>query len=145
MFLPSIWYNIPNNWWEVENMETDRFVMVETTNSDKLFKFNHKPQENILVDFPDGVIIGVTIGISNIGCYLPDENEIYRYAGDIGFKAKEKSCEITVHSQGIEQVSFNHKHSIEIPFASKPIVDISVSLNGLKTKASFDRFEKELK
>lgn len=49
----------------------ERYVMVETQ-SDNLFKFDHKPKDNLLIDFPNGVIIGVLNGLPNVACYLPD-------------------------------------------------------------------------
>lgn len=118
--------------------EYERYVMVETE-SGEWFKFNQKPQDALLIDFPDGTVISIARNISTVSCYLPDEQGIYRYAGDVSFKKSEMGCTVNVFSFGIDSITYDHKEVVEIPFNNNAIKNISVGLNLSKKEAAIQK------
>ncbi|MGG1480471.1 hypothetical protein ABE402_05975 [Bacillus smithii] len=118
----------------MDNLE--RFELA-TTVSGKTFKFFNHPKANFLIDLPNKMILGITSSISCIDCYLPDENEIYHYAGDISFGNDNGINYLNFHSRSISALSFNNE-KVQIPKSSNALCNVRIELQIDKSIKWFD-------
>ncbi|HHY74075.1 MAG TPA: hypothetical protein GX497_12815 [Bacillus bacterium] len=119
----------------------DKFTLV-TTISGKTYKFRVEPTANMLIDLPNKIIIGVVSSISRIDCYLPDKNDIYHYAGDLGFQNDKGLYSINFHSRAIAGLSFN-RSTVPIPRKSNSLCDVKIDLEIDKSSEWFKSLTKD--
>lgn len=112
-----------------------------TTISGKTYKFHGNPSANLLIDLPNGIIIGITTSVSRIDCYLPDENETYGYAGDLVLRKRNGEYTLNFHSRAISAVSFNNTE-VPIPKNNSNICDIGIALELDKSNMWFESIKK---
>lgn len=115
-----------------------RYVMAETF-SDKLFKFENKPNyDTELFDLKNGIIIGISPGTSSVNIYAPDENEIYDYIGDISFKLENNIASVNLFSLGISSIKFDSE-KVQIPEKSNGITVLSGEIDTKKVELKYEK------
>lgn len=117
-------------------MKNEEFKLM-TTVSGNTFKFNNIPKNDLLIDFPNKVIIGISSSISCIDCYLPDEHQIYHYAGDLNFKNNDDIYYLNIHSRAISALIFNEA-KVPIPDSNSNLCNVRVELKTDKSKQWFE-------
>lgn len=115
-----------------------------TTFTGKTFKFKKIPKYDILVDLPDQnnkVILAFLNSISSIACYIPDEDEVYHYAGDVNFHNSNGTQCINFHSRAFSEIIFNDA-AVPIPKNNSAFCNLSIKLDVNKSKKWFENIGK---
>lgn len=118
-------------------MSTDKVFEIVIPESGKSYKFGKDIRGATLIDFPNDVIIRICQDTSSIDCYLPDENGIYHYAGDLSFNNYDGFPAMHFHSRAISSMKFNGA-IVPVRKNSNGLIDLSVGLDVNKSISWFE-------
>ncbi|MGY3717151.1 hypothetical protein ACWE42_16695 [Sutcliffiella cohnii] len=110
--------------------------------SGKAYKFSEDVRSESLIDFPNGIILGLRQYSPSMNCYIPDKDNIYHYAGDLNFNNNNNNYSIHFHSRAISSVGINSE-VIPISKRNDSICDIKVGLDIDKSTAWFENLDKQ--
>ncbi|QKY71312.1 hypothetical protein [Lentibacillus sp. CBA3610] len=123
-------------------MRDKEFELVSTFLGET-FKFHKNPKSKLLFELSNNnIIIGITTSISCIDCFLPDEEGIYHYAGDINFGLDDNENYINLHSRSISAISFNGE-KISVPNHNDNLTNVKINLNVDKSVNWFEKLSKK--
>ncbi|GED04328.1 hypothetical protein [Bacillus atrophaeus] len=93
----------------------DGSTLVQTITG-KWFRFAKERDGAMLIDLPNEVILSIHPSSQMISIYLPDENKIYYYAGDLSFQNENGQTKVHVTSTAIKEIQLHSGGSIENTF-----------------------------
>ncbi|MDZ5782086.1 hypothetical protein [Marinococcus luteus] len=82
--------------------------------SGKWYRFAKQDRSTMLMDLPNGVLLGFHMSRNMVEVFVPDEHDIYHRAGDLTFTGskQDKDYSINLKSEALKQVHIGSKNGV---------------------------------